>query len=84
MNKFSKFFASISAIFSTLLIQANQVFASEADLIVPDFKSNPMSWKLLLIGLAISVLGLILGAKDYFNVKKIKKKDIPDIGYILI
>ena len=84
MNKFLKIFASISAIFSTLLIQTNQVFASEADLIVPDFKSNPMSWKLLLIGLAISVLGLILGAKDYFNVKKIKAhKSMLDVGNLI-
>ncbi|MBO5948718.1 sodium-translocating pyrophosphatase [bacterium] len=84
MNKFLKIFASIPAIFSTLLIQANQVFASEADLIVPDFKSNPMSWKLLLIGLAISVLGLILGAKDYFNVKKIKAhKSMLDVGNLI-
>lgn len=84
MNKFSKIFASISVIFSTLLLQAGQVLASEADLVVPDFKANPMSWKLLLIGLAISVLGLILGAKDYFNVKKIKAhKSMLDVGNLI-
>ena len=72
MNKFTKIFASVSAIFFALFIQAQSVLASEADLIVPDFKANAFSWKLLLIGLGISILGLILGAKDFFWVKKIK------------
>ena len=60
MNKFTKIFASVSAIFIALFIQAQSVLASEADLIVPDFKANAFSWKLLLIGLGISILGFIL------------------------
>ena len=48
MNKFTKIFASVSTIFFALFIQAQSVLASEADLIVPDFKANAFSWKLLL------------------------------------
>ncbi len=47
--------------------------ASEADLVVPKIAElSPDSFNLLLIGIVISVLGLVFGLIEYFKIKNIK------------
>ena len=72
MEKMTKFLSSAMAVLFTLFVNAQTVMASEADLIVPDFKAEAFSWKLLLTGLCICIIALILGAKDFFKVRQIK------------
>ena len=49
------------------------VFAGEASLVVPDIKTISMdSYNLLMIGLAVSVVGVIFGLIEFFKVKKIE------------
>ena len=67
-----KNFASkiMSAFVLTLL--ASPVFASEADLVVPSIKDiNPDFFTYLLIGIGISVLGLIFGFIEFLRIKKL-------------
>ena len=48
-------------------------FAGEASLVVPDIKSISIdSYNLLMIGLAVSVVGVIFGLIEFFKVKKIE------------
>src|SRR5574344_983945 len=47
-------------------------FAGEADLVVPSFAQHPESFNLLLCGIVVSVLGVLIGIIQYFNVRKIK------------
>ena len=51
MNKLTKILTSVTVFMFVFFMQAQSVFASEADLIVPDFKAEIFSWKLLLTGL---------------------------------
>ena len=52
----------LTAAFALLLSMIAPAFASEADLIVPNIQSvNPDFYNYLLIGIGISVLGLIFG-----------------------
>ena len=46
--------------------------ASEADLVVPNFKETSLdSYNLLLIGILVSVIGVIFGFVEFLKVKKI-------------
>jgi len=64
-----------------LLTVSSSAFASEADLVVPDISSNPMSYNLLLMGIGVAVLGLIFGLIEFLKIKKIKAhKSMLDIG----
>ncbi len=47
-------------------------FASEASLVVPDIKAYPASYNLLLIGLAVSVIGVMFGFVEYLKVKRLE------------
>ena len=48
-------------------------FAGEASLVVPDIKAISLdSYNLLMIGLAVSVVGVIFGLIEFFKVKKIE------------
>ena len=48
-------------------------FAGEASLVVPDIKSISIdSYNLLMIGLVVSVVGVIFGLIEFFKVKKIE------------
>ena len=66
-----KAFGYLTAVLMGLFF-STPAFASEADLIVPNFATHPMSYNILLIGMAISVLGMVVGLIEFFNVKKIK------------
>ena len=56
----------------SMLLAANSAFAGEADLVVPNLASDPNSFNLLLVGIAISVLGLIFGLIEFIKVKNYK------------
>ena len=67
-----KNFASkiMSVLFLALL--CTPAFASEADLVVPSIKDiNPDFFNYLLIGIGISVLGLIFGFIEFLRIKKL-------------
>lgn len=62
----------LASIVSMLLVSA-PAMASEADLVVPEIaKHYPLGHTLLLIGIAVSVLGLIFGLIAFAQVKKIE------------
>ncbi len=46
-------------------------FASEASLVVPNIKADVTSYNLLLIGLAVSIIGVIFGFVEFLKVKKL-------------
>lgn len=59
----------LAALFAAIL--CSPVFASEADLVVPSIKdTNPDFYNYLLIGIGISVIGLIFGFIEFFRIKK--------------
>ncbi len=66
-NSMKKFFASIAL----ALFAGVPAFAGEADLVVPSIKDASLdSYNLLLIGLVISVVGLVFGFIEFLKIKK--------------
>jgi K(+)-stimulated pyrophosphate-energized sodium pump len=57
--------ASVAVFFASL-----PVFASEADLKIPDFQGG--NFYLLLAGIAVCLLGMLFGLYEFMNVKKLK------------
>lgn len=88
MTNLNKFFSSMKAmwfvLFASVFITA-PAFASEANLVVPDIAgTNPFYHKLLLVGIGVSVLGLLWGLKAFIDVKKIKAHEsMTNIGNII-
>ncbi len=66
-----KLFKGVMALMSVLAFQS-VTFASEANLVVPDFKDDLFSFNLLKIGILIAVLGAVFGLVEFFRIKKIK------------
>ena len=63
---------SLLAIFAVMFASISPAFAGEADLIVPGIKTlNPDSFNLLVIGMIISVIGLIFGFIEFLRIKKL-------------
>lgn len=64
------------------LFCASPSFASEASLVVPNIQAaNPFYFNLLLIGLGVSVVGLVFGFIEFMKVKSIKAhKCMTDVG----
>ena len=61
-------FASIFA-----MILAAPAFAGEASLVVPNIKAESLdSYNLLVIGLIVSVVGVIFGLIEFLKLKKLK------------
>ena len=61
----------------SLLLCALPSFASEANLVVPDIKANnEFSYTLLLIGIAVSIVGVIFGYYMYSQVKKLEVHEV--------
>ena len=59
--------------FLSAMILSTPAFAGEASLVVPDIKAeSPQSYLLLMIGLGVSVFGVIFGLWMFRNVKKIQ------------
>ena len=55
----------------SLLMVTLPSLASEASLVVPDIHAHPQSFNLLLIGLAVSVVGVIFGFVEFLKVKNL-------------
>ncbi len=69
-----KKFTSLMALLTMFAVGISPAIASEADLVVPSIKSlSPSSYALLLIGLGISVIGLIFGLVDVRSNQKIRR-----------
>ena len=61
------------ALFSAFAFGCLPSMASEADLIVPKISEiSPDSYTLLLIGLGISVVGLLFGLWKFLEIKKVE------------
>ncbi|MDD3436401.1 MAG: sodium-translocating pyrophosphatase [Candidatus Gastranaerophilales bacterium] len=71
-----------SAVLLSLFCAVSPVFASEASLVVPNIQAaNPTYFNILLIGIAVSVIGLIFGFIEFLKVKGIKAhKCMTDVG----
>lgn len=67
---------------ASLFCLASPAFASEASLVVPNIQAaNPTYFNILLIGIAVSVIGLIFGFIEFLKVKGIKAhKCMTDVG----
>ncbi len=86
MNFLKKMFSTKTFLMSMLAVflLAGTGFAGEADLVVPDLKTDPFQYNLLLVGIAISVAGLLFGLFEYFKVSSIKAhKAMTDIGNLI-
>lgn len=70
--------ASLAALF----LGVAPAFAGEADLVVPSIKTiSPHSYNLLLIGMVISVIGLIFGFIEFLRIKKLDvHKAMAEVG----
>ena len=65
----------LQSLFAALVVSffaAIPVMAGEASLEVPKIAEYPTSYNLLLIGLLVSVFGVIFGACEFFKVKKVE------------
>ena len=63
---------ALTALFCVLLAGISPAFASEADLVVPKIQAvNPDFFTYLLIGIAISVAGLVFGFVEFLRIKKL-------------
>lgn len=66
----------------SLFIAVSPSFASEASLVVPDIRSaSPFSFNILLIGILVSVIGLVFGFVEFLKVRSIKAhSSMTDVG----
>ena len=48
-----------------VLLFSTPVFASEASLVVPDFKTDCFNYHLLLVGIGVAVIGAIFGLIEF-------------------
>ena len=62
----------VTALLFTFLTAILPSFASEANLVVPDIKSDAANFNLLLIGIVVAVIGSIFGLIEFLKIKKIK------------
>ena len=68
---------TLLAIFAVMILGISPAFASEADLVVPSIQSiSKDSYTLLLIGLGISVAGLIFGLVEFLKIKKLDVHEV--------
>lgn len=60
------------ALLFMMAVGVSPALASEADLVVPSIKTiNPHSYMLLLVGLGISVIGLVFGLVEFLKIRKL-------------
>ena len=73
---------ALMALLASLFMGISPALASEADLVVPSIKDiSPDSFNLLLIGIGISVLGLLLGFIEFLRIKKLDvHKAMAEVG----
>jgi len=65
-----KLFAPLAAIFSALLMQG-AALAGEADLIVPNFSNSPENFNYLVVGISISLIGVLIGFLEFLKIKSL-------------
>lgn len=72
----------LMALFVVMLLGISPALASEADLVVPSIKAaNPFYFNLLVIGMAVSFIGLIFGFIEFMRVKKLEVHSaMADVG----
>ena len=68
MKKLFSLSKMVWAFMLSLFVMTSSAFAGEADLVVPNIAQDPKSYQLLIIGIVISVLGLIFGLIEYLKV----------------
>ena len=73
---------TMAALLAALFCSVSPALASEADLVVPSIKDASLSsYQLLLIGMLISVIGLIFGFIEFLRIKKLDvHKAMADVG----
>lgn len=78
----NSFCSKAMLILASLFCLVSPAFASEADLVVPNIQAaNPTYFNILLIGIAVSVIGLVFGFVEFLKVKGIKAhKSMTDVG----
>ena len=68
---------TLLAIFAIMILGISPAFASEADLVVPSIQSiSKDSYTLLLIGLGLSVAGLVFGLIEFLKIKKLDVHEV--------
>ena len=76
-----KLLAPLFATLAMIFMGCNSAFAGEADLVVPNIASSPESYNFLLIGLVISVIGVVFGFIEFLKIKKLPvHKAMADVG----
>ena len=76
-----KLFAPLFATLAMTFMGCSSALAGEADLVVPNISSSPESYNFLLIGLVISVIGVIFGFIEFLKIKKLPvHKAMADVG----
>ena len=85
LEKFSRFVGGALLTLTAMVMCNMPAMASEADLVVPNFlQQDPHSYKLLLIGMGICVLGLLFGLVEYLKVRALDAhKSMLDIGQLI-
>lgn len=73
---------AVFAAFLSLFFAVSPAFAGEASLVVPNIHAiSPSSFNLLLIGLGVSVIGLVFGFIEFLKVRNIKAHEcMTDVG----
>ena len=73
---------ALLAMFAIMFLGISPALASEADLVVPSIRQiSPSSYTLLVIGICISVIGLIFGLIEFLKIRKLDvHKAMDDVG----
>ena len=73
---------TLLAMFAVMFLGISPALASEADLVVPSIRQiSPSSYTLLVIGICISVIGLVFGLIEFLKIRKLDvHKAMDDVG----
>ena len=73
---------ALLAMFAVMFLGISPALSSEADLVVPSIRQiSPSSYTLLVIGICISVIGLIFGLIEFLKIRKLDvHKAMDDVG----
>ncbi len=73
---------ALLAMFAVMFLGISPALASEADLVVPSIRQiSPSSYTLLVIGICISVIGLVFGLIEFLKIRKLDvHKAMDDVG----
>ena len=73
---------ALLAMFAVMFLGISPALASEADLVVPSIRQiSPSSYTLLVVGICISVIGLVFGLIEFLKIRKLDvHKAMDDVG----